>query len=69
MRWSILILVSYNVVFIPIQFGYRIKFDGFVLAMEILTIIFYILDIKFRVQNIQLYSRGVGFVHESETLS
>lgn len=49
MRWSILILVIYNIIFIPLQFGYRVEFDGLLLTMELLTIVLYGFDIKFRV--------------------
>lgn len=69
MRWSILLIANYNNFFIPIQYAYRIKFDGFVLLMEILTIIFYSLDIWFRVQNIKHLESVGGNTNESENFS
>ena len=48
MRWSILLLSIYNAVFIPLQFAYRIPFDGMSLVMEVATMLMYACDIYFR---------------------
>jgi hypothetical protein len=42
-------LVFYNLIFIPLQFGYRIKFVGFIMALEILTILMYSLEVGLRI--------------------
>lgn len=41
-------LVFYNLYFIPLQFAYRIPFKGGILALEILTIVFYLAEISLR---------------------
>jgi hypothetical protein len=42
-------LVFYNIVFIPLQFAFRIPFKGAYLALEILTIMFYGCEIGLRI--------------------
>jgi len=69
MRWSILFMAIYNIAFIPLQFGYRIKFDGIFLVMELFTIILYGFDIKFRLQNLKLLQAVGGNLPESENLN
>ena len=48
MRAIILIIALYNLIFIPICFGFRVKFEGVYMLMEILTILFYLIDICLR---------------------
>lgn len=38
-----LILVNWNIWFIPLQFSFKIPFTGFLLVIEIITIIFYLI--------------------------
>jgi hypothetical protein len=66
MRWSVLLIAVYNVIFIPLQFAYRIKFDNGILMMEIFTLILYALDIYFRVQNIRQLEQVGGNLQDSE---
>lgn len=47
-KFCVTLLSFYNLVFIPLQFAYRIEFKGAYLAMEILTILFLLLDVAFR---------------------
>lgn len=44
-----LCLALYNMFFIPLQFAYRIEFKGIYLALEVLTIIIYLVEIATRV--------------------
>ena len=44
-----MLLVFYNLIFIPLQFGYRIKFEGFIMALEILTILMYSMEVGLRI--------------------
>jgi hypothetical protein len=43
----ILIVIVWNVLFIPLQFAYKLSFEGIYLAFEIITILVYLLDIAF----------------------
>lgn len=45
-------LVFYNLIFIPLQFGYRIKFKKFYLAIEILTLFMYSVEIALRIYKV-----------------
>lgn len=45
-------LVFYNMIFIPLQFGFRIPFKGLILALEIITILLYLTEIGLRVHTI-----------------
>jgi len=54
MKWSILFAVVYNIIFIPLQFGYRIDFEGFYLIFEVFTVILYCCDIYFRLRNLRM---------------
>jgi hypothetical protein len=42
-------LVFYNLIFIPLQFAYRIEFKGVFLALEIITIVMYLTEIGLRI--------------------
>lgn len=44
-----MMLVFYNFIFIPLQFGFRIPFKGPILALEIITILLYLTEIGLRV--------------------
>ena len=52
MRVVMAILSFYNIVFIPLQFGFRIKMQGIYLVMEMFTILFYLLDAGLRLVTI-----------------
>jgi hypothetical protein len=38
---AVLIVTTYNLWFIPIQFAYKIKFTGVLLALELITMLVY----------------------------
>ena len=57
MRFTIFILSLYNVIFVPMQFAFRISYNGWILAMEILTISFYLLDAIMRFRTARLITR------------
>ena len=44
----VLLLAIYNVFFVPLSFGFRIKFKGVFLTLELLTIFFYLIEIVMR---------------------
>ena len=46
-EYIVLTVITWNIWFIPLQFSYKIKFDGIYLAMEIITILVYLADIGF----------------------
>ncbi len=55
MRMILLInmaLVFYNMIFIPLQFAYRIEFKGIFLALEIITIVMYLTEIGLRIYTV-----------------
>ena len=43
------LFVVYNLVFIPLQFAFNIKFKPIYLVMEVLTILVYLMEIAIRV--------------------
>jgi len=43
----VLLLTLWNLFFIPLQFAYKLKFEGVFLAFEILTIMAYLMDLAF----------------------
>jgi len=43
----ILIVITWNIWFIPLQFSYKIKFEGVYLAFEIISMLVYLMDIGF----------------------
>ena len=45
-------LVFYNMIFIPLQFAYRIEFKGIFLALEIITIVMYLTEIGLRIYTV-----------------
>ena len=63
-------LAFYNLYFIPLQFGYRIPFKGGVLALEVLTIIFYLLEIALRLFTLtrlrKLRTTQLAFIRTSQ---
>lgn len=48
-KFCVTLFSFYNLVFIPLQFAFRIEFKGAYLALEILTILTFICDIIFRI--------------------
>ena len=47
-----MVLVFYNMIFIPLQFAYRIEFKGVFLALEIITIVMYLTEIGLRIYTV-----------------
>ncbi len=43
----LLLILNYNIWLIPIQYAFQLPFDGFLLTIEILTILVYLGDIGF----------------------
>lgn len=66
-EWVILLITTWNMWFIPLQFAYNIPFNGIFLAFEILTILLYLAEIIFRFHIIS-WMRNVECVIE-ENLS
>jgi hypothetical protein len=66
MKLWILLIVIYNLIFIPLQFGYRIPFKGIYLVMEILTWLLYIFDIIYRSKNLKELINAGGNLPQSE---
>jgi hypothetical protein len=60
MKWASLVIVMYNIIFIPLQFGYRIPFHGVYLVLEVSTVILYLLDIFYRVKNLRMLEKVGG---------
>ena len=52
MRLVILLLSGYNLMFVPLQMAFRIKYTGLLITLEVLTIFFYLLDICLRMSTI-----------------
>ena len=50
-------LVFYNMIFIPLQFAYRIEFKGVFLALEIITIVMYLTEIGLRIYTVLRINR------------
>ena len=44
MRAVLTTLSFYNLVFVPLQFAFRIEYNNLILVLEIITIFFYVLD-------------------------
>ena len=44
----VLLASSYNIVFVPLSFGFRIKYQGVFMVFEVLTVFFYFIDITMR---------------------
>jgi hypothetical protein len=55
----------YNMVFIPLQFAYSISFSGWFLALEILTIILYVIDLSIKLYS---YKKGAEEKKNNESL-
>lgn len=66
MKWASLVIVMYNIIFIPLQFGYRIPFHGVYLVLEVFTVILYLLDIFYRVKNLGMLKKAGGNLPQSE---
>jgi len=69
MKWSILLIVIYNIIFIPLQFAYRIEFTGIFAFLETVTILLYLLDIFFRCRNWRLLRKAGGNLISSSNLT
>jgi len=44
-RFFITLASLWNVVFIPLSFAFRVPFEGVILAFEVLTVFFYLIDL------------------------
>ena len=66
MKWASLVIVMYNIIFIPLQFGYRIPFHGVYLVLEVFTVVLYLLDIFYRVKNLRMLEKAGGNLPQSE---
>jgi CRP-like cAMP-binding protein len=53
MKYTILGLIIYNLVFIPLQLAFRIEFSTPLVLVEVLTVVVYSLDIYFRLRNLR----------------
>ena len=45
-------MIIYNIIYIPLQFAYRLNYETFFILMEIATMTSYCLDIYYRIQNL-----------------
>ena len=66
MKRIILIVICYNIVFIPLQFAYRLEYTTFYILMEIITVVSYTLDIYHRIKNLIQLNKMKGNLPESE---
>ena len=62
------ILVSYNIVFIPLQMGFGIQFQGVLIFMEIMTIFLYLADALLTCLNYRKMQRQIH-AHKLSTVS
>ena len=61
----ILIIISvYNIVWIPLQFGYFLKFEGYKLGMEVVTVVFYTFDAVILIIDVILMRRVAREIRE-----
>lgn len=51
-EWVILLIITYNIGFIPLQFSYKLEFSPVFIVMEVTTIVVYLLDIAFKFHTI-----------------
>lgn len=65
MKVLVLIIIIYNIIFIPLQMAFRIKYTSILVVMEVLTVLIYGLDIYFRVKNLRALNKARGNLPES----
>jgi len=65
MKWSILIVSIYNLIFTPLQFAYRIGFKGPYFIMEVCTVVLYVFDIYYRKRNLNYLKMAGGNIPDS----
>lgn len=53
MRAVLTTLSFYNLVFVPLQFAFRIEYNNLILVLEIITIFFYVLDAYVRYKTLK----------------
>lgn len=53
MRAVLTTLSFYNLVFVPLQFAFRIEYSQGILVLEIITIFFYVLDAYVRYKTLK----------------
>ena len=68
MKGAVLSMVLYNLVFIPLQLGYRISYSGIYLLLEVFTICLYGADIYYRVKNIQMLQAAQGNIKSEKEI-
>jgi hypothetical protein len=68
MRYSILGISIYNLIFIPLQLAYRIPFRDIYIVLEFATILLYLLDVFLRVKKIQSLMKTGIVLRKSSTL-
>lgn len=61
MKNSVLLVSLYNIIFIPLQFAYRIDFEGILLILEVFTVIIYCFDVFYRVKSLRILNNPKGF--------
>jgi len=65
MKYSILIISVYNLIFTPLQFAYRIDYKGIYLMMELFTVVLYVFDIYYRRRNLIYLTLAGGNIPDS----
>lgn len=56
------VLVMYNMIFIPLQFGFRLEFKGYLLTFEVLTIVLYLTEVALRIN----YARRLQLIKSAQ---
>ena len=63
---ALLPLVIYNLIWTPLQFAYRLKYEGIFLAMEIITILAYLVHLLFHMYVFMKASKREHSVREDD---
>lgn len=66
MRYIILLLIAYNIVFIPLQLAFRFEYQVIFIIMEVITVLLYGVDIFFRIRNLRQLKEARGNLPYSE---
>lgn len=54
MRYLVLVLISYNIVFIPLQMAFRFDYQVIFVIMEVITVVVYGADLFLRIRNLRM---------------
>lgn len=65
MKVIVSLLISYNIIFIPLQYAYRIPFSPGLIFVDVLTMLVYIIDLGFRIKSLFLLYERKGNIPES----